>query len=261
MAADSNKRFKQPLSQSSSVGSTSSNNIQEDIPTNETPREFLNRCHADNLLHDTILALLQVRPEDPIAFLAGHFGALLEPKSTLQNAYEKIRSSHYSKDTLEGNLVDAYKEFQAKKVMGDHRANLGGETHNELLVMLTKDLPIKHSEPLLKRLMKSEKQSVPFSVFRSDITTVCLYEDFIKTAESIYEDIDFNGTGNASKDLCVLFLNELKSVVETGLLVPGFDKKLNQVILECSLIHDPNKNIMRSVEFVQFALNIFINQS
>eukprot|EP00112_Aurelia_sp_Birch-Aquarium-sp1_P013048 Seg2754.3 transcript_id=Seg2754.3/GoldUCD/mRNA.D3Y31 product="Tubulin polyglutamylase complex subunit 1" protein_id=Seg2754.3/GoldUCD/D3Y31 len=261
MAADSNKRFKQQVSLTSSVGSANSNNLQEDIPTNETPREFLNRCQANDLLHDTILSLLQDRPKDPIAFLAEHFGSLLEPKSILQSAYGKIRSSHYSKDTFEGNIVDAYKAFQEKKGKSGHKTNLQGEAHNELLIMLTKDLPIKHSEPLLKQLMKAEMQSVPFSTFRCDITTVCLCEDFIKTAESIYDDIDFNGTGNAPKDLCVLFLNELKSIVETGLFAPGFNKKLNQVILECSLIHDPkNKNIMKSVDFVQLALNIFINQ-
>lgn len=250
---------------SSGAAPSNSSNFLEDYLQKELPADFIQRTNTDNLVQNALAALLQSRPKDPISWLADYFGAFIEPKNKLLEAHEKIMMNHYSSSIFENNLIDAYQAFNetGKTKNAIMRKSLQGDDHNELLMILTKDMPIKYAEPLLKKLIKPERQSITLSVFRSDVTTVLLFQDFVKTTLSIYEDIDFNGKGNAHKELCKLFLSELKSILENGTFCGKVSNNLN--ISMTRYLSQPldgqEGNVMKLDEFVQSALEIFLRYS
>jgi len=247
------------------IGSLLSSKSSEDCLQKEAPAEFMQRWNVDSLLHDALLSLLQATPKDPISFLSDYFGAVLEPKDKLLSAYEKIIMNPYTSSAFENNLVDAYNvlqvEYRGKPGQKPTRStSLLGKMHNDLLMMLTKDTPIKYTEPLLEKLVKPDKQNVSLGSFRNDISTVILYQDFIRTSLSIYQDIDFNGKGHASKELCELFLNDLKSLLSNGSSHRNFRSNLKRLIANHSEFDLQGRSSMTVDEFVQSALAIFLRE-
>ena len=241
------------------IGSKSS----EDCLQKEAPTEFMLRWSVDSLLHDALLSLLQATPTDPVSFLSDYFGAILEPKDKLQTAYEKILMNPYVSRTFDNNLVDAYNVLQTenRRKPGQKTTSftgLEGKMHNDLLMMFTKDTPIKYTQPLLEKLVKPDKQNISLGSFRNDISTVILYEEFIRTSVSIYHDIDFSGKGRASKELCELFLNDLKSLVSNGSSHRNFKSSLSILLASLSDFDSQGRSSMTVDEFVQSAVAIFL---
>ena len=238
----------------------------EDCSQKEAPAEFMQRSNVDSLVNNALLALLQARPREPIAFLSDYFGAYLEPRNRLLSAQEKIMTNHYTSSVFENNLVEAFKVLRLGKggnIGQKPSAFVGvrGEEHNDLLMMLTRDMPIKYAEPLLNVLIKPDKQSVSFSSFRNDVTTIFLYQEFIRVSLSIYQDIDFSGKGHASRELCNVFLKEFKSLLDSGNAHEKFREDFNRVIARHSTFDTQEKNSMNVDEFVQSALGVFLRDS
>ena len=247
----------------STTGSTNMSTYYEDCSLKEAPAEFMQRSHIDSLVNDALLALLQARPKEPIAFLSDYFGAFLEPHNMLVSAHEKIMTNHYTSNIFENNLVEAFNVLRLEKsgkIGQKPSASVGvrGEEHNDLLMKLTRDMPNKYAEPLLKILIKPAKQSVSFSSFRNDVTTVFLYEEFIRASLSIYEDIDFSGKGRASRELCNVFLKEFKSLVGNGNPHGKVREDFDRMIAKHSAFDTQGKNSMNLDEFVQSALSVFL---
>ena len=263
-AADKKQRVPLP---GSAAGTCFTNNFIEDYSQKEAPLDFMQRSNAESLVNDAVLALLQARPKDPISFLGDYFGTFLEPKSKLVSAHERIMMNHYTSNIFENNLIDAYKVMQVNsdekpfEVSPPPPIGFTGEEHNELLMMLTNDMPIKYAEPLLKRIVKPDKQSVSFISFRNDITTTMLYQDFIRISLSVYNDIDFSGKGNANKELCTLFLNELKSLITNGASCEKFKTSLSKSLLKYGVFDSQEKNPMKADEFIQLAIALFLRYS
>lgn len=255
--AAAERRNRAPLNAS---GISVANSFLDDYLIRESPSDFIQRSKTDYLVQDALSALLQARPEDPVSFLADYFGSFLEPKNKLIRAHERIKVDNYSSSIFENNLIDAYKDLNECDSI---KNGLQGEDHNELLMMLTKDLPVKYAEQLLEQLFKPERQSVSFSSFRNDITTALMFKDFTRTALSLYQDIDFAGQGNAHRELCDFFLDELKLIVDGR---PGSKRPssiLNSFIAKYA--HAPYdakmQDIMQLDEFVQMALQVFLRSS
>eukprot|EP00794_Sanderia_malayensis_P019221 gene19220-21148_t len=235
----------------------------EDASTNESPKDFLQSCGASTLLLDAMSAVLLNRPKDPMAYLSDYFASLIEPKSSFQNAHEKIRSVNYNKGVFESILVDVYqgfKEKRGKKVL----SGLRGAEHNELVQYLLKNIPLGLTEQLLKRLMRPEKQSISFSTFRKNVVTALIFEDCIKTATSIYQDLDFGGKGKADKQLCLSFLKELGTLFLDK--NKGEEQGINSIkslIHKHSTIDDisSTKAVMSMDEFVKIAIDNFLKES
>ena len=248
------------------TGSTNMSTYYEDCSQKEAPAEFMQRSNVDSLVNNALLALLQARPREPIAFLSDYFGAYLEPRNRLLSAQEKIMTNHYTSSVFENNLVEAFKVLRLGKggnIGQKPSAFVGvrGEEHNDLLMMLTRDMPIKYAEPLLNVLIKPDKQSVSFSSFRNDVTTIFLYQEFIRVSLSIYQDIDFSGKGHASRELCNVFLKEFKSLLDNGNSHEKFREDFNRVIARHSTFDTQEKNSMNVDEFVQSALGVFLRDS
>lgn len=229
----------------------------EDGKVVETPRDFLHSCGANKLLLEAMASVVQSRPKDPIAFLSEHFASLLEPKSSFQNAIEKLRSIPYTKDIFESVIVDAYQGFREKRGK-DTSGGLQGAAHNELMIALLKETPIIFSEKILKCLMKPEKQSISLRVFRNSVMTILIFEDLIKTAKSIYAVIDFTDRQRADKKLCLAVIEELSSMF----LDPSY-KGINIAILQSKAREDSNeeyanRSVMNMEEFLKSAVEIFI---
>ncbi len=226
----------------------------------ETPRDFLHSCGANKLLLDAMSLVLQRRPKDPIGFLSDHFGSLIEPKSSFQNAHEKIRLVHYKKNAFESILVDVYEGFKEKR---GKKSGLRGVEHNELIQFLVKNTPISLSEKILKQLVKPEKQSISFSTFGKDVITVLIFEDFIKTAKTVYRDIDFSRIGRADRDLCFSFLSEIEGLFSAEDENEGGMNNLKSLVLKYSETNlmSSSRPVMSLDEFVKMAVDNFIQKS
>ena len=256
------RRTKQPASHAiTSIATSNLPGLADDEQTHESPRDFLHGCGGSVLLQDAMSAVLQTRPKDPLSFLSEHFGSLMQPKNGFQNAYDKLSSSHYSKDIFESILVDAYQGFKEKRSKNGLQG-LQGETHNELLVSLIKELPNNLSEKVLNRLIKPEKQSISFTSFRKDILTVLMYKDFIDVAKLIYKDIDFAGRGRCDRQLCNLFLDEFQSVLAGGTHNKLTSSQIKQILFRYNetIETSQTKAVINQEEFVELAAKAFINQ-
>ena len=248
------------------TGAPNASNYCDDYSPKEAPTEFMQRSNVNSLLHGALLALLQTRPRDPISFLADYFGAFLGPRNKLLTAHDKIMMNDSTSDIFESNIVDAYKVLQvanSSKVVqaSSQSSGVRGEDHNDLLMMLTKDTPTKYAEPLLKRLVKPDKQSISLSTFRNDVTTAILYQDYIKTSLSLYQDIDFGGKGYASRELCHVFLNELKALLYNETSHGILSNDFKRAISKHSSTDTQERNSMNVDEFIQYALEIFLRDS
>ncbi|KAK3733706.1 hypothetical protein QZH41_011237 [Actinostola sp. cb2023] len=160
----------------------------------ETPVDFLYRTGVTSQFKDVIKLLLESRPEDPIAFLAEYFDNVADISTALIRAHQKICLVPYSRPAFYDNLMDAYDLLRYQKG-GNGLRGLTGKIYGDVLTLLCRDLPSNQAEPLIKRIMCYDHEVIRFHVFRSGILSSLIYQDFLKQAESLYQELDLYERG------------------------------------------------------------------
>jgi len=64
-----------------------------------------------------------------------------------------------------------------------------------------------------KRIMCLSHEVVRFPVFKLGVLATFIYQDFLKQAESLYNELDLTGRGKADKHLCEAVIYELHQAV------------------------------------------------
>ena len=251
-------------------------NHHEDKQTTENPRDFLYRSGANNLICKALSSVIQNRPEDPIAFLVEYFGGIVDTKTPLQQAYQKVTLTHYSQPVFESNIVNAYQLFRIDKKSG--LRGLQGSIFNDLLTLLMtspsqQNTAATSTERIMKQVLVGEEQAVSFQTFRTGILTILIYKDYVSVAESLYNDIDFSGRGKADGHLCEFLLDQLNVSLDQRHFVsdnhpyaPEYHSSLKGEELGIKLLElivedefSNSKWIMKQEDFVEKMIEIFLS--
>ncbi|OCU00674.1 tubulin polyglutamylase complex subunit 1 [Xenopus laevis] len=202
-------------------------------PVNET--EFLAQTGARDMLRESVLKLLEARPEDPTAFLADYFeklwigsetavgdkGAHLLGQQRLNRALWYLRLTHHSQRTaFNNNLSMAYECLSTggrKKKTG-----LTGKIYSEVLSRICREgeLPEEVSSELLRKIRCRDHEAVPFDIFRYGVLTCFVLLEFRSKADSLFNVL--NEQGPADERLSKAVLDTLEeALVTSDLFIPA----------------------------------------
>lgn len=234
----------------------------------ESPLDFLSRTGVTSEIKDAITLLIENRPEDPIMFMAEFFDSHANPTTALMKSHQKLLLVHHSRLSFQSNLVQAYNILKQQK-NSDGLRGLTGKTYNDLLTLLCRDLTGQEVEPLQKRILCLSHEVVRFPVFKLGVLATFIYQDFLKQAESLYNELDLTGRGKADKHLCEAVLYELHqavlkttddpiSVIQVGSMLSS--QRLNKVMAEALVKGGGSSQTMAADEFIVGAAEVFLEQ-
>ncbi|XP_032231585.2 tubulin polyglutamylase complex subunit 1 [Nematostella vectensis] len=251
--------------------STSKPNLFDDgkLEKAETPLDFLSRTGVTTQMKEVVKLLMENRPEDPLIFLAEYFDNLADTATALMQAHQKLLLVHHSQPAFYSNLMEAYDTLSHQKGSNGLRG-LTGKSYNDLLTLLCRDLTNTEAEPLLKQITCFDHEVIRFLVFRCGVLSVLVYQDFLKQADSLYDELDLYERGKADKQLCEVCLDQLsKAVATTSLSDPisvlhagtyisakSFQKSALGVLSKGG----QNRKTISKEEFVAAAAKMFLSQ-
>ncbi|XP_057714654.1 tubulin polyglutamylase complex subunit 1 [Corythoichthys intestinalis] len=221
-----------------------------------TDREFLSQAGIGELLRGAVLKMVEARPDDPIGFLADHFGSLAaavvengcddqkEPcqvdglsgegaggaraQQRLNRALWHLRLAHHSQRSAFGNnirvaydLLSATGPFQHAgdgSPTGASGGGVRGGLYTQTLRCLCGEggVPASTSAPLLCRLHCHDHEAVPYGVFRHGVLTCAVFSDYIRLAQRLYAQVCRPDEGPASRAPCLAVLGALRQALETS---------------------------------------------
>ncbi|KAL9957955.1 hypothetical protein ACROYT_G034914 [Oculina patagonica] len=234
----------------------------------ESPLDFLSRTGVTSEIKDAITLVIENRPEDPISFMAEFFDSHANTATALMKCHQKLLLVHHSRPSFQNNLVQGYNILKQQKNSNGLRG-LTGKTYNDLLTLLCRDLNGAEAEPLQKRIMCLSHEVVRFPVFKLGVLSTFMYQDFLKQAESLYNELDLTGRGKADKHLCEAVLYELHqaavkttddpiSVIQVGSMLSS--QHLNKVMAEALVKSGASSQTMAADEFIVGAAQVLLEQ-
>lgn len=276
--------------QSGAVAVTDSRSSKPDTDT-----EFLTQVGAGAVLRGALLKLLEVRSEDPIGFLADHFGNLAQSlengdsggavegdkkkqhqQQALQSSEEQnqharalwhLTQAHHSQRSAFNNNVAV--AFSLLSRGGRKRKpGLKGRVYTELLRCVCRDGGVAEpvSAPLIKKLHCQDHEAVPFDLFRHGVLTCFVFADFVRKSRSLFETVS-----PSDGILCRAVLGSLRDALETtgcsdparyleasAKLTPG---RLAQAMDRAqTLASGTPSTLMGQEEFIEEASALFISR-
>ncbi|XP_077416939.1 tubulin polyglutamylase complex subunit 1 [Vanacampus margaritifer] len=218
-----------------------------------TDREFLSQDGVGELLRGAVLKMVEARPDDPIGFLADHFGNLAaavvesggedlkEPRLSdgppgegeggaraqqrLNRALWHLRLAHHSQRSAFGNNVRVAYDLLSFTGPFGHAGDAGaagggvsGALYTQTLRCLCGEggVPASTSAPLLCRLHCHDHEAVPYGVFRHGVLTCAVFSDYIRQAQRLYAQVCQPDEGPASRAPCLAVLGALREALETS---------------------------------------------
>ncbi|XP_077476258.1 tubulin polyglutamylase complex subunit 1 [Stigmatopora argus] len=220
----------------------------------ESDQDFLSQAGIGELLRGAVLKMVEARPDDPVGFLADHFGSLAadmvesgyddqkEPclvdgqpgegaagaraQQRLNRALWHLRLAHHSQRSAFGNNIRvAYDLLSATEPFwhasdGGHTGVSGGGVRGGLYTQTLRCLcgeggvPASTSAPLLCRLHCHDHEAVPYDVFRHGVLTCAVFSDYIRQAQCLYAQVCRPDEGPASRAPCLAVLGALSEALE-----------------------------------------------
>ncbi|XP_002734510.1 tubulin polyglutamylase complex subunit 1-like [Saccoglossus kowalevskii] len=235
----------------------------------ESNREFLERTNVSSQIRDALSKMIENRPEDPVLYLAEYFEGISDNKpSKVTKAYQRILLTHYTRPAFETNAVAAYDTLCTQS--GIKGCNgLTGSVYTELLAMLSRDISSVISEKLLKKTQCRDYEVVPYDVYFSGVLACLVLKDYIKEAQSLFNEFDISKSGHANRELCDAALNLLDesvtmttsnpvSILEAGVkLSPD---KLCRLLSQSVSVKQRNTSTITWEEFMLISADIFLKK-
>ncbi|XP_061652059.1 tubulin polyglutamylase complex subunit 1 [Phyllopteryx taeniolatus] len=222
----------------------------------DADREFLSQAGVGELLRGAVLKMVEARPDDPVGFLADHFGslaaavvesgdeALKEPRlndgppeeggggaqaqQRLNRALWHLRLAHHSQRSAFGNnvrvaydllsLAGTFRHAGEGSPAGATGGGVSGGLYTQTLRCLCGEggVPASTSAPLLGRLHCHDHEAVPYGVFRHGVLTCAVFSDYIRQAQRLYAQVCRPDEGPALRAPCLAVLGALREALETS---------------------------------------------
>ena len=229
----------------------------------ETPIDYLSRNNATALIKEAVKVLLSNRPDDPLQFLVEYFA----PKTNytaVETAYEKLNWTDYSMSVYQRYVLEVYDSLCSMRNEDSHLKGLLGIRFNELLKKLSDDLPARFSDLVLGRLETRPNQVISFKRFYHSVLLMKVLKRFVSLTKAMHQDLDVQGVGKVSKELCILVVNHLALDSETTALLTVNEEE--RTFARCFLTNadsapqQSNKDVIDEDEFVRMCITHFLDQ-
>uniref|UniRef100_A0A8D0GX86 Tubulin polyglutamylase complex subunit 1 n=1 Tax=Sphenodon punctatus TaxID=8508 RepID=A0A8D0GX86_SPHPU len=183
------------------------------------------------MVREALLKVLEARPDEPVAFLAGYFEKLVlsspeagdgggdhhgQHQQRLVRALWYVHLAHHSHRTaFNNNISMAYECLSA----GGRRKKPGvnGKIYSELLKRICRDgeVPEEIISPLLRKITCRDHEAVPFDIFRYGVLTCFVLLEFLAKADTLYDVLD-DSSGVADKRVCLAVLGTLEEALQAS---------------------------------------------
>lgn len=174
----------------------------------ETPVDYLSRNNTTTLVKEAVRVLLANRPDDPLQFLVDFFAPSRQTK-TVENAYSRLCWTDYSMPVYQRNILEVYDTLVSMKNEGTRLKGLLGSRFNELLRKLADDLPTQYANEIYQRIETRDDQVISFKRFYHSVLFLHVMRDFTLIAQAMHRDLDVQGHGKVSRNLCTLVFDHL----------------------------------------------------
>lgn len=194
------------------------------------------------VLQQSLLALLDCKPNDPIDFLANYFLKECETNRVAQVAHS-LEGLSTRNAALDENLHLAYEALRQYKgnAGGEEVRGLTGDIYSELLVTMLLHgssrgtIPEAQADRLLHTLTALPFEPIPFSLFKISVRTCLLLREFCLEIEALFSGLDIEGKGAVSKSVCDAVLQELSMALK--LTNPDSSSALEVASLRLEISH------------------------
>ncbi|GBM37827.1 hypothetical protein AVEN_84531-1 [Araneus ventricosus] len=211
----------------------------------------------DRALQYAILALLDVKPKDPIKFLATHFQMECETNLVAKAVYLLQDMTIYH-PALEERLLKAY----ATICQYSEEEGLTGDIYTDLLVKLIADSPAYQKDNFLQHLQCQSTEYVSFDVFRSGVLTSILFNQFVLEVKLLFSKLCIENHDSAPAFLCKKALRKMsKCLAEAAKRsISGVDGPCTLGIAELS--SPIRKNLTKNLPTPDFVkINMFLSEA
>eukprot|EP00050_Salpingoeca_kvevrii_P007895 m.299349 g.299349 ORF g.299349 m.299349 type:complete len:239 (-) comp14108_c0_seq1:309-1025(-) len=173
--------------------------------------DFLARAQIGEHLNEVLTHVLELRPPNPVEFIAEHFESLLSRQAPIKQAYKLVRFVHYEQPVFPKQLHRAFMLLSAENsgASTSGRQCVVGSHLNQLLGLICSEFSPQASDILLQRFSKRKHEIVRYSTFRAAILACLMYEDFVDRAEGLFQSVETDGY--VEKEVCELLIRMLVS--------------------------------------------------
>ncbi|XP_065128607.1 tubulin polyglutamylase complex subunit 1 [Paramisgurnus dabryanus] len=192
----------------------------------ETDEEFLSQSGTSALLRGALLKLLESRSEDPVGFLAEHFGHLSsevddggsEHQTVIRSLWHLSLAHHSQRSAFNNNVRVAYELLTQSGPRQRCIGGVRGALYTETLRCLCSEggLSASTASPLLWRIRCHDYEAVPFELFRQGVLTCSVYTDYIRKSRRLYAAVASAPDRPAERALCQAVLTTLQDALETA---------------------------------------------
>ncbi|XP_056599671.1 tubulin polyglutamylase complex subunit 1 [Triplophysa dalaica] len=192
----------------------------------ETDHEFLSQSGVSALLRGALLKLVESRSDDPIGFLAEHFGHLssevddgsAENLTVSRSLWHLSLSHHSQRSAFNNNVRVAYELLTQSAPRRRSAGGVRGVVYTEVLRCLCSEggLSGASAAPLLQRIQCHDYEAVPFELFRQGVLTCSVFADYIRKSQCLYAAVARAPDRPAERALCQAVLATLQEALETA---------------------------------------------
>lgn len=158
----------------------------------------------DRTLQHAIFSLLDIKPKDPIKFLASHFQMECET-NLVAKAVHLLQDMTIYHPAIEERMLKAYATIS----LYSEEDGLTGDIYTDLLVKLIADVPSHQKDIFLQHLQCQSTEYVSFPVFRSGVLTSILFNQFVREVEILFDKLCIENHDSAPTFLCKKALRKM----------------------------------------------------
>ncbi|XP_065838178.1 tubulin polyglutamylase complex subunit 1-like isoform X2 [Oscarella lobularis] len=175
----------------------------------DTPEDYLKKSGILRHIQQALNDVLQLKPDDPVAFLVEYFGDKVELQSAVERARKELVSVHHSDALFQDHIYNAYLIMTTKKSSED-AVGLTGSLFTDLLHLLLKPVPPVYAERLASRLQCRSHELVSYAIFSTGVKACLILRDFLRKAKSLFNLLDVSNCALVNKTLCESALLQLQ---------------------------------------------------
>mmetsp|Transcript_22901 Transcript_22901/g.55596 ORF Transcript_22901/g.55596 Transcript_22901/m.55596 type:complete len:274 (+) Transcript_22901:115-936(+) len=213
----------------------------------------------DPFMKDSLVTLLENRPENPIQFLAEYYRHAVHGTRPLSRSYRYIRLTKSNRDAFMGNLMSAYRTLDAKRGIGassksSSHTGLTRASFIQLLKMICQDFPLDVIDGILRILRKGPNDLIDFKDFCGGVFACLMYEEFFEQVEWLFKCADSESKGAITGETLVQVIEAVKRQPAQSVSIPS-DVELRKYLRAAGV--DSSRASEKSLSYQDFVLAIF----
>mmetsp|Transcript_1968 Transcript_1968/g.2779 ORF Transcript_1968/g.2779 Transcript_1968/m.2779 type:complete len:275 (-) Transcript_1968:432-1256(-) len=214
----------------------------------------------DPYLKDSLVTLLENRPEDPIRFLAEYFRNATKGMKSVARSYRYIRLTKHNRDAFMENLASAFRAMDAERGVGASKKSSiasPGVTQSQfkkLVEMLCDDFPLDVIDGIFQIMGKRKDDPIDFREFCGGVLACLIYEEFFEQVEWLFKCADTSGSGTISGATLMQVIDAVKRKPNSAVQIPS-DGELRKCLREVGV--DQGRPSEKQLCFQEFVLAMF----